>query len=419
MNHWKILLAGGSLALLGATHAGAATIAISCDATLASLCEEAGNAWGSKTGNEVQVVVAPPSMSAIMSLYLNLFGAGSPDLDVVMVDVIWPALLSDHLVDLTPFIPADYMAAQLDVMRETYTIGGKVIALPEFADFGTLIYRKDLLEKYGKPIPETWKELGETAASIQTAEREAGNKGMWGYVFHAAADEGLTCEAVEWLHSYGAAVLDDSGNVVVDDPKAVAALSVAASWIDTISPRGVLNYGEEDARNLFQSGNAVFMRNWPYAFTLGDQDGSAVKGKIGITILPKGDLDDQHAAALGGNAFGVSKYSKHTDIAADFVLFLTSQAEQRKNAIDHGYNPTWKSLYDDPDVLNASPVFKAISRNLSNLVARPSRQTGDKYNEVTTAIWTAASSVISGSVSAEQGAADLDTQLEEIKGQGW
>ena len=37
-------------------------------------------------------------------------------------------------------------------------------------------------------------------------------------------------------------------------------------WIDTISPQGVLNYDEESSRALFESGNAVFHRNWPYVW---------------------------------------------------------------------------------------------------------------------------------------------------------
>lgn len=49
----------------------------------------------------------------------------------------------------------------------------------------------------------------------------------------------------------------------IDNPEAAAALAMARGWVGTITPRGVLGYDEEKARGVFQSRDAVFMRNWP------------------------------------------------------------------------------------------------------------------------------------------------------------
>ena len=57
---------------------------------------------------------------------------------------------------------------------------------------------------------------------------------------------------------------------------------VSSVHSEKISPEGVLTFQEEEARNLFQEGKAVFMRNWPYAWNLVNAEGSPVKGKVGI-----------------------------------------------------------------------------------------------------------------------------------------
>lgn len=41
----------------------------------------------------------PESATEILNLYLQLWEAQSPDVDVFQVDVIWPAIIAPHVVD--------------------------------------------------------------------------------------------------------------------------------------------------------------------------------------------------------------------------------------------------------------------------------------------------------------------------------
>src|SRR5690606_3132311 len=112
---------------------------------------------------------------------------------------------------------------------------------------------------------------------------------IWGFVFQGKAYEGLTCNALEWIDSFGGgAIVDAGGQITVDNPRAVQALALAGSWVGDISPTGVMNYDEEAARGVFQTGGAVFMRNWPYAWALAQGDDSLVRGKVGVMPLPSG-----------------------------------------------------------------------------------------------------------------------------------
>jgi len=77
----------------------------------------------------------------------------------------------------------------------------------------------------------------------------------------------------------------------------------------------------------------VFMRNWPYAWSLGNSADSPVKGKIGVVALPKGGAEGKNTGTLGGWQLAVSKYSKNQKAAAELVAYLTSEAEQKRRAI--------------------------------------------------------------------------------------
>ena len=410
-------------AVLGLTvqSAAADTLSVSCSALGKEyeLCKSGAQAWARKTGNEVRFVSTPNSATDRLALYLQMMAAQSPDIDVFQIDVVWPGLMASHLLDLTPYVQPDVRAQHFPTIIDNDTVDGQLVTLPWFVDAGLLYYRKDLLEKHGASVPDQWVALAATAQKIQDAERKAGNRRMWGFVFQGRAYEGLTVDALEWIASSGGGtIVDASGKVTVNNPQAVAALDLAASWIGKIAPEGVLTYGEEEARGVFQSGDAVFMRNWPYAWALANAPDSPIRGKIGIAPLPKGGPDGKHAAALGGQQLAVSKYSAHPDLAADLVLYLTSAAEQKRRAIEGSFNPTVMVLYKDPEILQANPFMGELSDVFANLVARPARVTGSKYNRVSTQFFTAVHAILSHQGDAAGNLARLEKALNGISRNG-
>jgi trehalose/maltose transport system substrate-binding protein len=411
--------------LIAGTSAGAqaATISISCGAVglELQLCQQGANAWAKKTGNQVNVISTPNSSTERLALYQQMLAANSSDIDVYQIDVIWPGILANHFIDLSKYIDKAEIDQNFKAIVENNTVNGALVAMPWFTDAGVLYYRKDLLDKYGKKPPTTWQELTDTAKAILDAEHAAGNSKLQGFVFQAKAYEGLTCDALEWVASFGGGtIVDDKGKITINNPKAVEAINLAGSWVGKIAPEGVLNYSEEESRGVFQSGNAVFMRNWPYAWALGNAEGSEVKGKIGVTVLPMGGTDGKHAATLGGWQLAVSKYSKNPKIAADLVAYLTSYDEQKRRAIKGSYNPTIAKLYKDPEVLAASPFFGDLYETFTHAIARPSRVTGAKYNQVSSEFFNAVHAVLSGKTDAATSLKALERRLDRLsRGGRW
>jgi trehalose/maltose transport system substrate-binding protein len=402
-------------------HAAAAPVGLSiaCGALGVELrlCTQAVEAWEKKTGNRVRIVTTPNSSTDRLALYLQMLASHTSDIDVLQIDVVWAGILASQLIDLRPYM-GDAPKADFPILIENDTIDGRLVAMPWWADVGVLYYRKDLLARYGYAPPRTWEELTTAARRIQRAERQAGQTGIWGFVFQGRAYEGLTCDALEWIDSFGGGTIVDgeTGAVTVDNPRAVAALTLAASWVGNIAPRGVLNYDEEASRGVFQTGNAVFMRNWPYAWALSQSADSAVRGRVGVMVLPRGaGPKGKSVGTLGGWQLAVSRYSKHPVEAADLVAFLTSAAEQKKRAIAASYNPTIAALYDDPDVLAANPFFGALREPLEAATARPSRIVGPYYNHVSNNFWRAVHDILGNRTVPQARLATLAGELNRLK----
>lgn len=380
------------------------------DNNAVAYCEE-------QTGITVEKVNGPESATDRIALYLQFFGAGAGDIDVMQIDVIWPGILAEHLVDLRPYLSDEQYASYFERIALNNTVDGALVGIPWFTDAGLLYFRTDLLEKYGfEGGPETWADLEEMATAIQEGERAEGNSDFWGYVWQGAAYEGLTCDALEWQFSWnGGTIVEPDGTISINNPAAAASFDMAASWVGNISPPGVVSYMEEDARGVWQAGNAAFMRNWPYAFSLGNADGSEIAGKFAVSPLPKGGADGQNADTLGGWQMAVSKYSEDVDAAAEFAVCMTSYEAQKIRAVEGSMLPTIADLYADEDVLAAQPFFGQLLPVFSGgAVARPSTVTGEDYNQVSTIYFTEVNKVLTGQQSGQEAVEAIESQLQGL-----
>jgi trehalose/maltose transport system substrate-binding protein len=372
--------------------------------------------WAQKTGNKIEYISRPNDATQTLALFQQYWAAKSGDVDVFMVDVIWQGILAPHAVDLKKYFKDDEIKAFFPRIIENNTVGGRLVSIPWFTDAGMLYYRTDLLEKYGyKEPPKTWEELTEMAKKIQDGERKAGKPDFQGFVFQGKASESVTCNALEWVYSFGGGVIvEPDKKVTINNPKAIKALETARSWVGTISPLGVTTYGEEDARNIWQAGNAAFMRNWPYAYALGSDPKSVIAGKFDISVLPKGGADGKNAACLGGWQLMVSAYSKAPDAAADLVKYLVSADLQKKHAIDISLLPTLPAVYADADVLAKNPFFKNMLPVLQNAVARPSTVTGADYNQLSTSFFQNVNKVLTGGTTAQDAVSAVEKVAKRI-----
>jgi trehalose/maltose transport system substrate-binding protein len=343
------------------------------------------------TGIKVKVIPHPAASDAAYSQLARNFSAKSSSLDVMMLDVVWPGAFAPYLVDLKPALGAQAKLHAAGIIANN-TIGGKLVAMPWFGDFGILYYRTDLLKKYGYAAPpKTWAELGTQAKKIQAGERGA-NANFYGFVYQGNAYEGLTCDALEWLASSKAGSMIDNGKASINNANAISTLNLFRSWVGDISPRGVTSYQEEDARNAFDAGNAAFMRNWPYAYAA--SKGTPVDGKFDVTVLPHG-AGGASVGTVGGWQLGVSKYSKHIPASIELVRYLTSPAVEKFDAIYNTNVPTIPSVATDKAVVAANPYLKPEIANVKR-VTRPAKYLKTKYQQGSQIIYQGINQILNG-----------------------
>ncbi len=359
---------------------------------------------------EVKIQEMPWSSTLQHDMFATWSAGQLPTPDILRLDIVWPAefAAAGWVIPLDDYIKKagidmkDFLEGPLSGC----TYQGKVVCLPYFTDAGLLYYRKDLLEKNNFKPPETFADLKEQALTIMKKE---GIKN--GFVWQGDAYEGGTCDLMEYLWGNGADVLDDKGNVVIDNPKAVEALSVMVDYIKSgVSPAGVTTYKEEDARNVFQRGDAVFMRNWPYAWAAMNAPDSPVKGKVGAKPMVHGP-GQKSAATLGGWNLAVNKFSQNPDEAFKLVAFLTSAEIQKGTALGAGLSPTRKSLYKDADVLAANPFWKDF---FDIMIGAKPRPVHPRYPEISSVLFTEAHKALTGEQDAATAIKNMAKKITDI-----
>ncbi len=359
-------------------------------------------------GIRVRDETLPASTDEQHQFYAINLDSRSADFDVLSLDVIWVPEFAraGWLRDLTGILARGEQQAFFPGPIEAVTYEGRLYAVPWYIDAGLLYYRQDLLKKYGRPVPRTWQELADTAQYITKQEKD-----LYGFIWQGRQYEGLVCTVLEFLWSNGGAVIAQ-GKPVIDSPQNIEALDFMRGLVGRsgVTPPLVTTAIEEPTRQLFGSGKALFMRNWSYAGSIFEKEGSAVRGRVGVSHLPAFPGHGS-ASALGGWQLGVNRYSLHPEVSEKLIRFLTSPEAQKTLALMAGYKPARRALYRDADLLREQPFITSLYRIF--MTARP-RPVTPYYAMITQVLQPEFSAAISGIKKPEQALASARRQMERI-----
>lgn len=317
----------------------------------------------------INLVEGPNQTNLQEDLYTSAFLLGDSPYDLIMMDVVW----TPKFAAAGWLLPLDDRTSEaqlkqdfLDKDVEGGQYNGQIYRIPFRSDVGMLYYRTDLLEQAGVEPPDTFEELVQISKDIQQ------NTDIdWGYIWQGRQYEGLSAMFVEILQGFGGFWVNPETNEVgLDRPEALEAVNFLRSTIsEGISPTGVTTYAEEETRRLFQSGEAVFLRNWPYVWPLANES-SPIAGQIGIKPMIS-QPGVESGACLGGWGFGISKGSAHPNEAWTAIEYFTSEEAQRRFILETGYVPSRRSLFNDPQIVAQYGHYPQLLEVVESAVLRP------------------------------------------------
>jgi multiple sugar transport system substrate-binding protein len=320
-------------------------------------------------GIRINLVEGPNATNLLEDLYTSSFILGESPYDLINMDVIWTSKFAaagwllplDNRIakkDLAAFSPKDVEGGRYQ---------DKLYRIPVRSDVGMLYYREDLIKKAGLKPPETFEDLMRISQTLQKKDEV-----NWGYLWQGRQYEGLVAMFVEVLDGFGGFwVNPDTREVGLDRPETLRAIEFLRSTVrEGVSPPGVTTYQEEDTRRIFQSGQAAFLRSWPYAWPLAQAENSPIRGKIAIKPMVHAP-GQTGAACLGGWGLGIAKSSRHPEEAWKAIQYFTSREAQRRFILTAGYVPSRRELFTDPEIVAKYSHYPQLLEVVDNAVLRP------------------------------------------------
>lgn len=309
--------------------------------------------------------------SSTRQYFVNQFVSQSSDFDNGMMDVIWPAefAANDWVEPISD--PENMTDEMLQTPVDAATVDDTLVGMPLFTDANGFYYRTDKLEEYGHEPPETYTEVIEIAKDVLEKDDEIEN----GYIWQGGPNEGLTIMWLNWLWGMGGSVQKD-GKLVVNSEKGVQALTHARDLISEhgVTPESVPASSTDENRQTFQQGNTLFMRNWPYAVGLMNEEDSPVKDKFDVKTMPKQEGNsDANNSCLGGWNIFINRYSGNTAAAQRFATYMASEKVQQRLAVEHNYLPVRESIYNEEN-FEKNPLLETFNEITKETSARPSSQ---------------------------------------------
>ena len=291
-------------------------------------------------GVKVRVVRQPVDTDLRRQTLVVALSSKKEDPDLFLMDVAWVGqfVASGWLEELRGIDTEPFFKSVLEVDR----MEGRLYALPVYVDCGLLYYRKDLLKKYSCGVPATWEELLRCSLKVQEEERKK-VRDFYAFLWQGAQYEGLVCTFLEFSASAGGGL-----DRIYSEPnlKALRFMRDLIHRYKISPPNTYTEMREEEVRITFQSGKALFERNWPYAWKLHNSEDSPIRGKVGVAVLPKFE-NGRYASCLGGWHIGISRFSDRKEDALKFLRFIVSKEVQRKLALELGWNPGRKDVYEE------------------------------------------------------------------------
>ncbi len=304
----------------------------------------------------------PYNPDDVLHMVTGALAGPSRHLSVVPLCLYWmPDVIdSGALSPLNDLLSPEERAEFLPYFIEPALREDRLYAVPSIALCGVLLYRRDLLEKYGFEPPKTWDDLVQQAQTIVAGERR---DDLIGYQFPGYRYEGLTCTFLENLWSNGGELWDEADGFKLDSTAALEAAQHLHDLIHRyqITPPSVTTLAGGMANHAdFVAGRTVFLTLLPNVMQIVNQPDCPVRGRVGLAPPPRGPSGTTSHSFLGGWHYAVPKSARAPQAARAFIRFMTGAETQKSKALGGGPLPTLEALYHEAEILARNPYYPEL-----------------------------------------------------------
>ncbi|GMA40520.1 extracellular solute-binding protein [Mobilicoccus caccae] len=345
-------------------------------AILAQKCtEEAGGEYS------IQTQSLPRDASEQRQQLLRRLAAGDPGTDIMSMDPVFVAefaeagFLAEVPQESRDALTQDAVSSILEVS----TWKDKLIGAPMWANTQLLWYRKSVAQEAGLDMSGavTWDQIIDAAQQTDTT-----------IGVQARRYEGYAV----WIN----ALVEGAGGHIVKNPEATGsdiqlgledqAGQEAARIIKKVADTGVAgpamsSTNEETSLNQFTTEGSGFMLNWPYVWASPQMAG--IQDDVAWTRYPQTIQGQESKPPLGGIILGVNSKSDNAPASWKAIQCITKKEHQIQYMLGTGNPAANKSAYDDPRVVEAFPMAKALRESLDSGAPRPVTQ---YYGDISTAL---------------------------------
>lgn len=209
-----------------------------------------------------------------------------------------------------------------------------------------MYYRKDLFEAAGLSAPETQEDF------LTVAERLTGD-GQYGFDVRGGA--GGQDQWLAWMFAGGARIVDDEGNIVINNERAVEVNQRYLSIVNDLhaAPPGSITAAFADVKKNFASGLTAMMIHHPGSLKeMKDKFGD----DLGVVPVPSDDSPKATLGSMSGNV--ILAGSKQQEAAWKWISWLTTKDPMlTMSTSPQGQLPVLQSVIEDP-AFSSDPDMK-------------------------------------------------------------
>jgi multiple sugar transport system substrate-binding protein len=291
---------------------------------------------------------------------------------------------------------------------KSYEYEGKLYGVPVDTSCGSGFYRKDLVEKEGVPVPNTWDELYKYAKEVTKEVKP----GVMQYGFAGGWLRGTFLDMF-WTgisRSYGVESLDENMKPHYSSPESVKCLKFMGK-LQEVAPPGLLDMAESDVYDLLGNvGNVVFDPLECSNPGVTDPNTSKMWNQIGGMLVPGGPKG-LRTPALGGLGLVIPNSAPNKEEAWKFIRWIADPSNKYAY-VDATGQPGRISWLSDPKNIEKRPYFEYFSKNLA--MAVPWTPPIKEFSQIQEMRSIEQANYLTGAKTAETAMRDLDEAITAL-----